>query len=71
MQKWIEISKFPNVEQTTYDRLECSAENQKYPILGEKVVGDITANDVKELLNHYMNRGLSFSTVKKHIFHLM
>lgn len=65
MQKWLEISKFPNVEQTTYDRLECSAENQIYPILRGKVVGDITANDVKELLNLYMNRGLSFSTVKK------
>lgn len=65
MQKWLEISKFPRVEQTTYDRLECSAKNQIYPILGNKIVGDITANDVKALLNHYMNEGLSFSTVKK------
>ena len=31
MQKGREIAKFPNVEQTTYDRLECSAENQIYP----------------------------------------
>ena len=65
MQKWLEISKFPRVEQTTYDRLESTAKNQIYPILGNKIVGDITANDVKALLNHYMNEGLSFSTVKK------
>ena len=29
------------------------------------MVGDIVAADIKNLLNHWMNKGLSFSTVKK------
>ena len=65
IQNWLEIFKFPSVEQTTYDRCECTAINQVYPILGDKVVGDIVASDIKSLLNHWMNKGLSFSTVKK------
>ena len=65
IQNWLEIFKFPAVEQTTYDRCECTAKSQIYPILGDKVVGDIVAADIKNLLNHWMNKGLSFSTVKK------
>ena len=65
IQNWLEIFKFPTVEQTTYDRCECTAINQIYPILGDKVVGDIVAADIKNLLNHLMNKGLSFSTAKK------
>ena len=65
IQNWLETFKFPSVEQTTYDRCECTAINQIYPILGDKVVGDIVAADIKSLLNHWMNEGLSFSTVKK------
>lgn len=65
IQNWLEIFKFPSVEQTTYDRCECTAQNQVYPILGDKVVGDVTAADIKNLLNHYMTKGLSYLTVKK------
>lgn len=65
MQNWLEVFKFPSVEQTTYDRAECTAKNQVYSILGDKVVGDITAADIKNLLNHWMNEGLAYSTVKK------
>ena len=65
LQNWLEVFKFPAVEQTTYDRAESTAKNQVYPILGDKVVDDITAADVKNLLNHWMNAGLSYSTVKK------
>ena len=65
IQNWLVVFKFPSVEQTTYDRCECTAINQVYPILGDKVVGDIVAADIKNLLNHWMNKGLSFSTVKK------
>ena len=65
IQNWPEIFKFPSVEQTTYDRCECTAKNQVYPILGYKVVGDIVAADIKNLLNHWMNKGLAFSTGKK------
>ena len=65
MQSWLQVFKFPSVEQTTYDRCECSAKNQIYPLLGEKAVGDITSADIKNLLNYWMNKGYAFTTVKK------
>lgn len=65
MQNWLRVFKFPSVEQTTYDRSECSAKNQIYPLLGEKAVGDITAVDIKNLLNYWMNKVYAYTTVKK------
>ena len=65
MQNWLQVFKFPSVEQTTYDRCECSAKNQIYPLLGEKAVGDITAADIKNLLNYWMNKNYAYTTVKK------
>ena len=53
------------MERGTYDRLECTAKYQIYPILGGKVVGDITSADIKALLNHWMNEGYAYTTVKK------
>ena len=47
LQNWLEVFKFPAVEQTTYDRAESTAKNQVYPILGDKVVDDITAADCR------------------------
>ena len=64
MQNWLRVFKFPSVEQTTYDRCECSAKNQIYPLIGEKAVGDITAADIKNLLNYWMNKGYTYTTVK-------
>ena len=65
LQNWLEVFKFPSVEQTLIDRAERTAKSQIYPILGDKVVDDIAAADIKNLLNHWMNEGLSYSTVKK------
>lgn len=65
MQHWLEVFKFPTVEETTYDRAECTANNQIYPILGDKIAEDITAGNVKNLLSYWMNKGYAFSTVKK------
>lgn len=65
LQNWLEIVKFPSVEQTSYDRLEGTARCQIYPLLGAKVVGDITPADVKAMLNHWMYLGRSYSLVKK------
>ena len=65
MQNWLRVFEFPSVEQTTYDRCEWSAKNQIYPLLGEKAVGDITAADIKNLLNYRMNKGYAYTTVKK------
>jgi integrase len=65
MQQWLEIFKFPSVESTTYDRYECTSKNQIYPLLGDKAVSDITAIDIKGLLNQKMNEGYAYTTVKK------
>ena len=65
LQNWLQVFKFPAVERSTYDRAEATAKNQIYPILGKKVVGDITAADIKRLLNLRMNEGYAYTTVKK------
>ncbi len=65
MTHWLQVFKFPSVERTTYDRCECTVEHQIFPLLGEKVVGDITAADLKEMLNHWMNQCYAYTTVKK------
>lgn len=65
MNRWLRVFKFPSVERGTYDRLECTAKHQIYPILGGKVVGDVTSADIKALLNHWMNGGYAYTTVKK------
>ena len=62
---WLQIFKFPSVERTTYDRLECTAQHQVFPLIGDKIVGDITAADLKSVLNHWMERGYAYTTVKK------
>ena len=59
------VFKFPSVERTTYDRLECTAQHQVFPLIGEKIVGDITAADLKSVLNHWMEQGYAYTTVKK------
>ena len=65
MQNWLELFKFPAVERSTYDRLECTTKHQIYPVLGDKVVGDITSADIRDLLNQEMNDGYAYTTVKK------
>ena len=62
---WLQVFKFPSVEQTTYDRLECTANHQVYPLIGDKIVSDITAADLKSVLNHWMEQGYAYTTVKK------
>lgn len=65
IQNWLEVFKFPSVERTTYDRYECTVLNQIYPLLGEKIVGNITSADIQKVLNHWMNQGYAYTTVKK------
>ena len=64
--RWLQVFKFPSVERTTYDRLECTANHQVYPLIGDKIVGDITAADLKSVLNHWME-DCHYKTDKKRI----
>lgn len=65
MQHWLEVFKFQSVERTTYDRLECTARHQIYPELGEKTITDVSAADIKALLNKIMLDGYAYTTAKK------
>ena len=65
MGNWLRVFKFPSVERGTYDRLECTAKHQIYPLIGDKIVGDITPADIKSVLNRWMNEGYAYTTVKK------
>ena len=65
MGNWLKVFKFPSIERGTYDRLECTAKHQIYPLIGDKVVGNITSADIKALLNHWMKEGYAYTTVKK------
>ena len=65
MGNWLRVFKFPSVERGSYDRLECTAKHQIYPLLGNKIVGDVISADVRKLLNHWMNEGYAYTTVKK------
>ena len=65
MGNWLRIFKFPALERGSYDRLECTAKHQVYPILGKIIVGNISSFDIQKLLNHWMNEGYAYNTVKK------
>ena len=65
MKNWLRVYKFPEVERTTYDRYECTAEHQIYPYIWNKLVGDVTPADIKKLLTKHMNKGYAFTTSKK------
>ena len=65
MKNWLRVYKYTEVERTTYDRYECTAEHQIYPYIGNKPVGDITSADIKKLLTKHMNAGYAFTTSKK------
>ena len=40
MTNWLQVFKFPSVERTTYDRYECAAENQIYPLMLNGITND-------------------------------
>ena len=65
MQNWLEIFKYPSVERTTYDRLECTAKNHIYSEIGDRVVSTIKSADIKRILNDRMQKGYAYTTVKK------
>ena len=65
MGNWLKVFKFPMLERGSYDRLECTAEHQVYPLIGKKAVGNVTSADIQKVLNHWMNKGYAYNTVKK------
>ena len=54
MSKWLRIFKYPTVARATYDSSEGIAKNYIYPIIGKKLIGDITAVELKSILTNMM-----------------
>ena len=65
MQKWLEIFCFPSVERSTYDSRENAARLYIYPVLGDKIIAEITADDLNGLLAKMMYEGYAHSSVKR------
>lgn len=64
MQHWLEVFKYPSLQRTSYDRYEVTAKYQIYPFIGDKAISNITAADLKIVLNEIMLSGKSYSTCK-------
>lgn len=67
MYNYLKVFKYPSVERVSYDRLEQLLNNQIAPYIGDKIISDITAVDIKTLINTLTEKGYAFSTVKKTI----
>lgn len=70
MYNYLKVFKYPSVERVSYDRLEQLLNNEIAPYIGEKIISDITAIDIKTLINTLTEKGYAFSTVKK-IYNLL
>ncbi|MGM9592808.1 MAG: tyrosine-type recombinase/integrase [Candidatus Onthomonas sp.] len=65
MERWLKQYKQPFLKASSYDRLERTAKNQIYPVLGAKKLQSLCADDIQELINECMKNGYSHSSVKK------
>ena len=65
MYNYLKVFKYPSVERVSYDRLEQLLNNEIAPYIGDKITSDITAVDIKTLINTLTEKGYAFSTVKK------
>lgn len=65
MYNYLKVFKYPSVERVSYDRLEQLLNNEIAPYIGDKIISDITAVDIKALINTLTEKGYAFSTVKK------
>lgn len=63
---WLVNVKQRTVKPTTYDRLECTANNQILPYLKDYRLSELTYEVIQtEVINRAQDNGLSYSTIKK------
>ena len=65
MKNYLQVFKYPSVEKTTYDRCEQILNNEITPYIGDKIISNISAADIKKLINQLTETGYAFSTVKQ------
>ena len=62
--KWLMVFRYSSVERATYDHIEKNINLYIIPKLGKKIIADITAGDLNNLLTDMMYQGYSHATVK-------
>lgn len=62
--KWLMVFQYSSVERATYDHIEKNINLYIIPKLGKKIIADITAGDLNNLLTDMMYQGYSHATVK-------
>ena len=65
MKNYLQVFKYPSVEKTTYDRCEQILNNEITPYIGDKIISNLSAADIKKLINQLTEKGYAFSTVKQ------
>lgn len=65
MKNYLQVFKYPSVEKTTYDRCEQILNNEITPYIGGKIISNLSAADIKKLINQLTEKGYAFSTVKQ------
>ena len=63
---WLKEYQFNKLKPVSYDRLECTVNNQIVPYIGALKIDKVTRDHVQTLINRlYQKEGLSYSSVKK------
>ena len=65
IEQWLRSEKYGSVRQGSYDRLECTFENQIKPYIGGLELRNVTKNDCRQILLSNMEKGYSASTIRK------
>ncbi len=65
MKNYLQVFKYPSVEKTTYDRCEQILNNEITPYIGGMIISNLSAADIKKLINQLTEKGYAFSTVKQ------
>lgn len=62
---WLKLYKAPELKRTSYDRLERTINTKIIPVLGNKLISEITSEDIQSLIFGLTFKGYSHSLIKK------
>jgi integrase len=65
MDDWLYNIKYYELKPKSFDRLECTLQNQVYKHIGEVHFSQLTSADIQNLIHQLVDEGLSYSSIKK------
>jgi integrase len=65
MTDWFNDVKINEVKLKTADRIEQSMEKQIFPYIGDLQLSALKANDVQDMINNLVKKGMAYETIKK------